>query len=88
MISNDAQLNQALEQLGRMYRALADLRKDILPLNVRNFAVMAEGPVDEIRKLQKEINAYTGMDLVVFDDQDAPKSADAETHVEMGSIGS
>src|ERR1017187_9413848 len=60
MITNDEQLDQALEQLGRMYRALADLRKEVLPLNARNFALMAEGPVDEIRRLEEQISDYTG----------------------------
>ena len=31
---------------------------DILPMNPRNFAVFAEGPLDEIGKLQAEISAY------------------------------
>jgi hypothetical protein len=60
MITNDDQLNQAVEQLGRMYRALAALRRDVLPLNGRQFALMAEGPLDEIRKLQEQIALYTG----------------------------
>ena len=34
------------------------LRADILPKNPRNFAVFAEGPLDEIRKLQAEIDQY------------------------------
>jgi uncharacterized protein YPO0396 len=88
MIANDAQLDQALEQLGRMYRALADLRKEVLPKNRKWFNLMAEGPVDEIRKLQSQIDAYTGLAEVEIAGEDAPESADAETHAEMGSIGS
>src|SRR5215470_14656759 len=60
MISNDAQLDQAIEQMGRMYRVLTDLRKEILPLNPRNFALFAEGPVDEIQKLDEQIDEYSG----------------------------
>lgn len=60
MMENDAQLVQALEVMGMMYRALASLRKDILPLNPRNFALLAEGPADEIRKLEEQINEYSG----------------------------
>ena len=33
-------------------------RSDILSKNPRNFAVFAEGPLDEIRNLQAEIAAY------------------------------
>jgi hypothetical protein len=52
MITNDEQLDQAVECLGRMYRAMAALRAEVLPVNARQFALMAEGPVDEIRRLQ------------------------------------
>ena len=58
MIENVQQLQQAIEQMGRMQRILESYRADILPNNPRNFAVFAEGPLDEIRKLQAEIAAY------------------------------
>jgi hypothetical protein len=58
MIENIAQLQQALEQMGRMQRILDSYRTDILPKNPRNFAVLAEGPLDEIRKLQEQISEY------------------------------
>jgi hypothetical protein len=88
MIENDAQLDQALEVMGLMYRALAGLRRDILPKSRQWFNLMAQGPADEIRKIQAEIDAYTGRKEVVFDDEDAPESDDAEAHAEVGSIGS
>jgi hypothetical protein len=58
MIQNDGQLQQAIEQIERLYRGLDALRGDILPKNPRNFAVLAEGPLDEIHKLQSEIDQY------------------------------
>ena len=58
MIENTAQLEQAIEQVGRMQRILESYRERILPKNPRNFAVFAEGPLDEIRKLQIEIDEY------------------------------
>ena len=58
MIENTEQLQQAIEQMGRMQRILESYRADILPKNPRNFAVFAEGPLDEIRKLQAEIDQY------------------------------
>jgi hypothetical protein len=61
MIENTAQLEQALEQMGRMQRILDSYRADILPKNPRNFAVFAEGPLDEIRKLQAEISEYLSL---------------------------
>jgi hypothetical protein len=58
MIGTDAQLQQAIEQIERLYRGLDSLRADILPKNPRNFALLAEGPLDEIQKLQTEISVY------------------------------
>ena len=58
MIENIEQLQQAIEQMGRMQRILESYRVDILPKNPRNFAIFAEGPLDEIQKLQAEIAAY------------------------------
>jgi hypothetical protein len=60
MIENTDQLEQAIEQMGRMQRILESYRADILPKNPRNFAVFAEGPLDEIRKLETEISDYLG----------------------------
>jgi hypothetical protein len=61
MIRDDRQLDQAVEQLGRMYRALAALRRDIANGNPRQFALLSEGPVDEIAQLLQQIAAYTGV---------------------------
>jgi hypothetical protein len=58
MIENTDQLIQAIEQMGRMQRMLESFRRDILPKNPKNFALFAEGPVDEIGKLQAEIDDY------------------------------
>jgi hypothetical protein len=45
-------------QIGRLYEGLDALRADILPKNPRNFAVLAEGPLDEIHRLQAAIDQY------------------------------
>ena len=58
MITTDPQLQHAIEQIQRLCQALDSLRRDLLSKNPRNFAIMAEGPVDEIRKLQADIHAY------------------------------
>lgn len=65
MITNDEQLQQAYEALGDLYRALASYRAKILPVNPANYTLIAEGPLEEIRKLQLDINAYLGLpDLI------------------------
>lgn len=61
MIENDEQLRLTFEQLGRMYEALAAMRKDILPLNAKKYAVFSEGVIDQIRELQAEIDVYLGL---------------------------
>ena len=38
---------------------LRHLRKEVLPKNPRMFALMAEGPLDEMRRLQAEIEQLT-----------------------------
>ena len=58
MIDSTAQLDLAIEQMGRMQQILESYRGEILPKNPRYFAVFAEGPLDEIRKLQVEIEEY------------------------------
>lgn len=61
MISNDLELKQTLEQMERMYRALAALRRDVYPVNPQQFALLAEGPQDELHRLQLQIDEYTGL---------------------------
>jgi hypothetical protein len=58
MIQTEAQLQQALEQIENLCRAVQSLRAEVFPKNPRNFAILAEGPVDEIRKLQADVDDY------------------------------
>ncbi|MBM3882846.1 MAG: hypothetical protein FJ387_24505 [Verrucomicrobia bacterium] len=61
MIENDQQLEQAYEALGDLYRMLASYRAKVLPVNARNYALIAQGPLEEVRKLQAEIDVYLGL---------------------------
>lgn len=58
MITNEAQFRQTLEQLQSMCSALAELREEVLPKNPRQFALLAEGPLDYIRQFQEELEQY------------------------------
>lgn len=58
MIQTEAQLQQAIEQIENLCRALNSLRAEVFPKNPRNFAILAEGPMDEIRKLQADVDDY------------------------------
>lgn len=62
MITSDFELEQSIQQLERMYRAIAELRSRIASANAANFQLLAEGPADEIRRLQREIDEYLGID--------------------------
>ena len=58
MIETPEQLYQAIEQMGRMQRILESYREEILTRNPRNFAILAEGPLEQIRQLQTQIDEY------------------------------
>ena len=58
MIGIAEQLGQAIEQMGRMQRILESYRNEILTRNPRNFAVLAEGPLEQLRQLQQQIDDY------------------------------
>jgi hypothetical protein len=58
VIKNESELRPTFEQLERMQRALASLRDDVLPVNPKLFAVMAEGPLDYIREFHDDLEAY------------------------------
>ena len=58
MIQTPEQVYQAIEQMGRMQRILESYRNEILNENPRNFAMLAEGPLEQIRQLQSQIDDY------------------------------
>ena len=55
MSKETERLAQTIEMLELMNDALRHLRKEVLPKNPRMFALMAQGPLDEMRRLQVEI---------------------------------
>ena len=59
-MTNDRELHETLEQMERMYRALAALHRDVYPINPNQFALLAEGPHAELDQLQQQIDVYTG----------------------------
>ena len=58
MIETSEQLYQAIEQMGRMQRILESYRSEVLTKNPRNFALLAEGPLEQLRQLQAQIDEY------------------------------
>ena len=55
MNNKEAILSQTVEELERMNGALAALRRELLPAQPKKFAILAEGPLEEMRRLQTEI---------------------------------
>ncbi len=68
MSTDDALLQQACEQMDRMVRALMALHTEVLPKSRQQFALMAEGPLEEIRRLEETISAYVNQTLDALDD--------------------
>ena len=59
MNKTEAMLTQTVEQLERMSEALAALRRELLPGQAKKFALLAEGPLEDMRRLQSEIEQLT-----------------------------
>lgn len=57
-IENDQQLAQVQEQLGRVQMALETIRREVLPKNATRYKLMAEGYIDQISRLRKQIDRY------------------------------
>ncbi len=58
MIETPEQVYQAIEQMGRMQRILESYRNEVLGSNPRNFAMLAEGPLEQLRQLQAQLDDY------------------------------
>jgi hypothetical protein len=58
MIQTETQLRQAIEQMENLCQAINSLRAEVFPQNPRNFAVLAEGPLEQIRQLQHQLDEY------------------------------
>ena len=58
-MNTEATLTQTVEQLERMNEALASLRRELLPREPKKFAILAEGPLEEMRRLQAEVERLT-----------------------------
>ena len=59
MNKTEAILTQTVEQLERMNEALGALRRELLPGQPKKFAILAEGPLEDMRRLQEEIERLT-----------------------------
>ena len=58
-MKTEAILTQTVEQLERLNEALVALRRELLPAQPKKFAILAEGPLEDMRRLQTEIEQLT-----------------------------
>ncbi len=63
MIANEQQMQQTVEQMGRMCRALAALQTDVFPKSRQQFALMAEGPLEQLRALERDLSQFIDQTL-------------------------
>ncbi|HEY2738891.1 MAG TPA: hypothetical protein VGK45_10830 [Thermoanaerobaculia bacterium] len=69
------QLQQMIEQMGRLYEVLLILRREVEPRNPALYSVMTEGPADQIEELRSEMDEFVG--LTSLRDNGHPKPAPA-----------
>jgi hypothetical protein len=55
MNKTEAILTQTVDQLEHLNEALAALRRELLPSQPKKFAILAEGPLEDMRRLHEEI---------------------------------
>jgi hypothetical protein len=60
-IESEAGLKQTIDVIRLMYEALADLHQRVAPVNFKNYLIMAEGPLEEIRRARRDIEEYLGI---------------------------
>ncbi|MSR56846.1 MAG: hypothetical protein EXS05_04145 [Planctomycetaceae bacterium] len=51
-------LRTTMQQMDRLIRALDDLRQNVLSKDPSLFATMAEGPLEDLGRLRKEVSEY------------------------------
>ena len=79
MIHNDEQLAVVQNQLARVESIVESWSKKLLPHNPKNFAIYAEGALDEAEKLKAEIAEYTQRRNPVVPETATPQPA-SERH--------
>jgi t-SNARE complex subunit (syntaxin) len=61
MIENDGQLEIVRQQIARLETALDSLASTVRQRSERQYQVLAEGHVDQIKALRDEIDAYLAL---------------------------
>jgi hypothetical protein len=83
MIHDDEELTVLKKQLGRIERALEDLRQDVLPKNPRNYEIFAEPYIDQINLLKAEIDAYLAQKTDKIPDTTTTEPTSGQQHTNV-----
>ncbi len=76
MITNEQEYESAIKAIGLLHQSLLTLRRALKTKGKEHhFALLAEGPVDELQRLEAEVNAYI-----------SPASAELWIHLEGAAI--
>ena len=59
MNNTEAVLAQTMEQFELLNEALCALHRELLPSHPRKFAILAQGPLEDMRRLQAELERLT-----------------------------
>jgi hypothetical protein len=59
MNNTESILNEMIEQLEKLNDALSTLRRELLPGQPKKFAILAESPLEDMRRLQTDIERLT-----------------------------
>ncbi len=51
-------LRVTMQQMERLIRALDDLKENVLPKDPHLFALMSEGPLEDLGRLREELEGY------------------------------
>ena len=73
MSHEDEQIRQTIELMNGMCRALAALSTEVLPVR-QKFALLAEGPLEDLRRLHGEVGRYVDETLQEFDQMESVDS--------------
>jgi len=61
MITNDVQYKATLGAMEHVRSSIASLKREMRPKSVQWFAIMAGGPLDDLARLQAEVDEYLGV---------------------------
>src|SRR6266852_6438744 len=66
MIADESQLERTRQAIADLESAVESLKRKVLPVNADRFALMAEPVIEDIRKLQQQVDEYVGISDAIW----------------------